>query len=90
LLPMPEIKPASKGTTPSMALFADDAVSLANRLGIDTFGVLATPSAAGSPRSSPCATPNRVSALILAATTPGQLGLTESPDDDQGPPPPPK
>lgn len=32
--------------------------------------------------------PDRVPALILAATTPGQLGSTESPDDDQGPPPP--
>jgi proline iminopeptidase len=29
-----------------------------------------------------------VSALILAATTPGQLGATESPTDDQGTPPP--
>ena len=29
-----------------------------------------------------------MSALILAATTPGQLGSNESADDDQGPPPP--
>jgi proline iminopeptidase len=73
----------------SMALFADDAVVLADRLGIDTFSVFGHSFGGWVAQELALRYPDRVSALILAATTPGQLGATESPDDDQGPPPPP-
>lgn len=71
----------------SMSLFADDAVSIADRLGFDRFAVLGHSFGGWVAQELALRHPERVSALILAATTPGQLGLTESPDD-QGPPPP--
>ena len=72
----------------SMTLFADDAVVLADRLGIDTFAVFGHSFGGWVAQELALRHPHRVSALILAATTPGQLGSSESPDDDQGPPPP--
>ena len=72
----------------SMSLFADDAVAVADRLGIDTFAVFGHSFGGWVAQELALRHPERVSALILAATTPGQLGATESADDDQGPPPP--
>ncbi|MGH9030567.1 MAG: alpha/beta fold hydrolase [Acidimicrobiia bacterium] len=72
----------------SMSLFADDAVVVADRLGIDTFAVFGHSFGGWVAQELALRHPERISALILAATTPGQLGLTESPEDDQGPPPP--
>lgn len=72
----------------SMSAFADDAVVLADRFGIDTFAVFGHSFGGWVAQELALRHPHRVSALILAATTPGQLGSTESPDDDQGPPSP--
>lgn len=72
----------------SMSLFADDAVTLADRLGIESFAVFGHSFGGWVAQELALRYPERVSALILAATTPGQLGLAESADDDQGPPPP--
>lgn len=72
----------------SMALFADDAVVLADRLGLDRFAVFGHSFGGWVAQELALCHPDRVSALILAATTPGQLGVTESADDGQGPPPP--
>lgn len=72
----------------SMGLFADDAVALADQLGLDTFAVFGHSFGGWVAQEIALRHPDRVSALILAATTPGQLGATESPDDDQGEPPP--
>src|SRR5207302_9979265 len=44
--------------------------------------------AAGWRRRSPLDTRTGVSAMVLAATTPGRIGAIEGADDDQGPPPP--
>ncbi len=72
----------------SMELFADDAIALADRLGLETFAVFGHSFGGWVALELAIRHPNRVTALIVAATTPGQLGSTESPDDDQGPPPP--
>jgi proline iminopeptidase len=71
-----------------MSLFADDAIVLADRLGLDTFTVFGHSFGGWVAQELALRHPERVHALILAATTPGQLGVTESPDDDQGPEPP--
>lgn len=71
-----------------MSLFADDAVLVADRLGIDSFAVLGHSFGGWVAQELALRHPERVTALILAATTPGQLGAGESADHDQGPPPP--
>lgn len=79
--------PLPDGPVP-MSLFADDAVALADRLGIDTFTVFGHSFGGWVAQELALRHPHRVAALIVAATTPGQLGSTESVDDDQGLPPP--
>lgn len=71
-----------------ISLFADDAVALADRLGLETFAVFGHSFGGWVAQELALRHPGRVSALVLAATTPGQLGATESADDEQGPPPP--
>ena len=71
-----------------MELFADDAVRLADHLGLDSFAVFGHSFGGWVAQEIALRYPERVSALVLAATTPGQIGSTESPDDDQGPRPP--
>lgn len=71
-----------------MAMFVDDAVVVADQLGINTFAVFGHSFGGWVAQELAIRHPHRVSALVLAATTPGQLGSSESPDDDQGPPPP--
>lgn len=71
-----------------MKLFADDAVALADRLGFGRFDVFGHSFGGWVAQQIAVDHPERVSALIVAGTTPGQLGHTESPDDDQGPPMP--
>jgi proline iminopeptidase len=71
-----------------MELFADDAIRLADDLGLNSFAVLGHSFGGWVAQEIALRHPERVSALVLAATTPGQIGATESADDDQGPPPP--
>lgn len=71
-----------------MSLFADDAVELADALGIDTFTLIGHSFGGWVALESALRHHERVSALVLVATTPGQLGETESPSEDQGSPMP--
>src|SRR5437899_1160136 len=69
-----------------MSLFADDTVEVADRLGINRFALFGHSFGGWVAQEVAIRHPDRVSALVLAATTPGQLGRDESPTDDQGPP----
>ena len=72
----------------AMSLFADDTVALADHLGIESFALFGHSFGGWVAQETALRHPDRVSALILLATTPGQLGASESPNDDQGPPMP--
>lgn len=75
--------------TLTMEQLADDAVGLADHLGLDRFHVLGHSYGGFVAQELAIRHPDRVAALLLVATTPGQLGNDESPDDtEQGPPPP--
>jgi proline iminopeptidase len=79
--------PLPDGDVP-MSLFADDTVALADALGIDEFALLGHSFGGWVALETALRHPDRVSTLVLAATTPGQLGATESDRDDQGAPMP--
>lgn len=75
----------------AMSLFADDAIALADALGIETFALLGHSFGGWVALEAALCRPDRVSALVLVATTPGQLGSTEaSGDEEQGEPMPPE
>ncbi|RHW24148.1 alpha/beta hydrolase [Nocardioides immobilis] len=71
-----------------MEQFADDVVTVADGLGLERFALFGHSFGGWVALEAALRHPDRVSALVLAGTTPGQLGAGESPDDDQGPPPP--
>lgn len=71
-----------------IADFADDVVVVADGLGIDEFALFGHSFGGWVAQEAALQHPDRIASLVLAGTTPGQLGATESPDDDQGPPPP--
>ncbi len=68
--------------------FADDVIAVADGLGIDRFMLFGHSFGGWVAQEAALRHPDRIEALVLAGTTPGQLGANESPDDDQGPPPP--
>ena len=70
---------------------AADATGLADHLGHDRFTVFGHSYGGFVAQELAISYPDRVAALILVSTTPGQLGRFESPDDvEQGPPLPPE
>jgi len=71
-----------------MALFADDVIKVADGLGLASFALFGHSFGGWVAQEAALRHPDRIGALVLAGTTPGQLGGNESADDDQGPPPP--
>jgi proline iminopeptidase len=67
----------------TMSLFADDAIALADALDIESFAMFGHSFGGWVALEAALRHPDRVSALVLVATTPGQLGSTESPDDEE-------
>ena len=69
-------------------MFADDVVRLADALDIENFALFGHSFGGWVALEAALRHPGRVSALVLAATTPGQLGATESAEEEQGNPMP--
>jgi pimeloyl-ACP methyl ester carboxylesterase len=69
-----------------MSLFADDLVELADALGVGRFDLLGHSMGGWVALEAALRHPGRVRSLVAVATTPGQLGQNESPEEDQGPP----
>ena len=65
---------------------ADDAAALTRHLGHERVVVMGHSFGGFVAQELALRHPQAVSALVLVDTTPGQLGVTENPDDDQGPP----
>jgi proline iminopeptidase len=76
--------------TITMEQLADDAAALVRHLRLQTVAVLGHSYGGFVAQELALRHSELVSALLLIDTTPGQLGATESPDDDQGPPPRPE
>jgi proline iminopeptidase len=68
--------------------FADDVARLADGLGLEELALFGHSFGGWVAQEAAIRYPGLVRALVLAGTTPGQLGATESADDEQGPPPP--
>jgi proline iminopeptidase len=69
--------------TLTMAQLADDAVALADHLGLDRFVVFGHSYGGFIAQELAIRHPDRVEALLLIDTTPGQLGAGESEDDTE-------
>jgi len=72
----------------AMSLFADDVIRLADALDIESFALFGHSFGGWVALEAALRHPGRVATLVLAATTPGQLGASESADDEQGEPMP--
>jgi len=76
--------------TVTMAQLADDAAALATELGADRFAAIGHSYGGFVAQELAIRHPDRVLALALLCTTPGQLGATEGPTPEEAPTPPPE
>jgi proline iminopeptidase len=76
--------------TVTIEQLADDVAALADALGLERFLLFGHSYGGFVAQEFALRHPDRVEALILVDTTPGQLGRDESADDEQGPPMPPE
>lgn len=74
----------------TMERLADDAAGLLDALGVDRSIVMGHSYGGFVAQEMALRHPGRIRGLVLLNTTPGQLGESESPDDEQGEPPPPE
>lgn len=74
--------------TVTIEQLADDVAALADTLGLERFSVLGHSYGGFVAQEVALRHPDRLDRLVLVDTTPGGLGVSESPDDEQGPPPP--
>ena len=70
----------------TMEQFADDAAGLLDELGIESAIIVGHSYGGFVAQEFALRHSGRLRALILVDTTPGQLGATETPDEEQGPP----
>ena len=76
--------------TITMEQLADDAVALADHLGLDRFSVLGHSYGGFVAQELALRHGDRLGGVVLVDTTPGQLGHGEDPAEGQGPEPPPE